>query len=58
MADRLVADGYREAGYVYVNIDDCWSTHERDNVTNRLQADPERFPSGIPALAKYVSRYH
>lgn len=55
MADRLVEDGYRDAGYNYVNIDDCWSLHKRDSVTKRLVADPERFPSGIPALAKYVS---
>lgn len=54
MADRLAADGYRDAGYVYVNIDDCWSAKERDPVTNRLLPDPKRFPSGMKALADYV----
>lgn len=54
MADRLVADGYRDAGYEYVNVDDCWTLLERDNATGRLVADPARFPSGIPALAKYM----
>ena len=54
MADCLVADGYREAGYVYVNIDDCWSSLQRDS-EGRLQADPDRFPSGIKFLADYVS---
>lgn len=54
MADRLVVDGYRDAGYVYVNIDDCWAALERDS-NGRLQADPQRFPSGIKFLADYVS---
>ncbi|XP_076446539.1 alpha-N-acetylgalactosaminidase-like isoform X2 [Babylonia areolata] len=55
MADRLVADGYRDAGYVYVNIDDCWSALERDS-EGRLQADPLRFPSGIKFLADYMHK--
>ena len=25
MADTMVAEGYKEAGYEYVIIDDCWS---------------------------------
>ena len=25
MTDRIVAEGYKEAGYEYVIIDDCWS---------------------------------
>ena len=41
MADRLAEDGWRELGYVYVNIDDCWSSMERD-AKGRLQADPKR----------------
>ncbi len=53
MADRLVEDGYKDVGYEYVNIDDCWSAKERDS-QGRLQADPVRFPSGIKALADYV----
>lgn len=53
MADRLAADGYRDAGYEYVNIDDCWMSKTRD-ANGRLQPDPERFPSGIKALADYV----
>jgi alpha-N-acetylgalactosaminidase len=53
MADRLVQDGYRDLGYEFVNIDDCWSSHERDS-EGRLQADPDRFPNGIKFLADYV----
>lgn len=52
-ADALVATGLRDAGYVYVNIDDCWQAPRRD-ARGRLRADPERFPGGIRALADYV----
>lgn len=53
MADRMAADGYRDAGYTYVNIDDCWASKQRDS-NFRLQPDPKRFPDGIKSLAKYV----
>ncbi|KAJ8274730.1 hypothetical protein COCON_G00093550 [Conger conger] len=53
MADRLAEDGWRELGYTYVNIDDCWSSKKRDG-KGRLQPDPKRFPGGIPELARYV----
>ncbi|XP_070198179.1 alpha-galactosidase A-like isoform X2 [Littorina saxatilis] len=53
MADRMVADGYREAGYEYVHIDDCWAAPQRDE-NGKLQADPQRFPSGMQALADYL----
>ena len=55
MADLLVSEGYRDVGYQYVNIDDCWSAKKRDPVTKALLPDPVRFPSGIKALADYVS---
>lgn len=54
MADRLASDGYKELGYEYVNVDDCWSELERDPVTKELVPDKKRFPSGIKALADYV----
>ncbi|XP_064608971.1 alpha-N-acetylgalactosaminidase-like [Liolophura sinensis] len=53
MADIIASEGYKDAGYEYVNIDDCWLAEERD-ANGRLQPDPDRFPSGIPALAKYI----
>ncbi|XP_061495300.1 alpha-N-acetylgalactosaminidase [Rhineura floridana] len=53
MADRLATDGWRELGYVYVNIDDCWMAKQRDSA-GQLIPDPERFPRGIKALADYV----
>ena len=51
----MAADGYKDVGYQYVNIDDCWALKQRDPKTLRLVPDPERFPSGMKALADYVS---
>ena len=48
-ADAMVESGMREAGYAYVNIDDCW--HGQRDSLGFIQADPDRFPSGIAALA-------
>ena len=55
MADILVGEGYRDVGYEYVAIDDCWMERERD-AHGRLQADAKRFPRGIAHLANYVSK--
>lgn len=52
MADAMVSSGMREAGYEYINIDDCWHG-ERDEDGN-IQENPARFPSGMKALADYV----
>jgi alpha-galactosidase len=52
MADAMVASGMKDAGYQYVNIDDCWQV-ARDN-TGKIIADADRFPSGIKAVADYV----
>lgn len=53
MADRLVADGFKDLGYEYVNIDDCWMENSRDE-NGRLVPDHKRFPNGIKGLADYV----
>uniref|UniRef100_A0A7N6B9G9 Alpha-galactosidase n=1 Tax=Anabas testudineus TaxID=64144 RepID=A0A7N6B9G9_ANATE len=53
MADVMVKEGWKDAGYEYVCIDDCWPSHDRD-AKGRLQADPRRFPGGIKKLADYV----
>ena len=49
-ADLLVSTGMRDAGYVYVNIDDTWEG-ERDG-QGRIQAN-SKFPD-MKALADYV----
>lgn len=52
-AEALVTSGMRDAGYEYVVVDDCWQDFRRDR-SGRLNSNPERFPSGIPALAKEI----
>ncbi len=64
IADAFVRHGLRELGYQYVNIDDCWArpkpgsasdtTQTGRDANGNLVADPVRFPSGIPALARYI----
>jgi alpha-galactosidase len=43
----------KAAGYVYVNVDDCWMAMNR-TAGGRLTHDPDRFPSGMKSLAGYV----
>ena len=51
-ADALVSSGMKDAGYQYVVIDDCWQV--RRDAAGKIVADPERFPSGIKALADAI----
>ncbi|MBQ0826760.1 NPCBM/NEW2 domain-containing protein [Streptomyces tagetis] len=53
VADLIVDKGLKDAGYEYVNLDDCWALPRRD-ADGRLVPDPARFPDGIGALADYV----
>lgn len=53
VADVFVAEGYKDAGYEYIVIDDCWSLRERD-AEGKLVADPAKFPGGMKALADYI----
>ena len=50
MADGIVKSGMRDAGYVYVNIDDTWEGHRdaNGNITTN-----NKFPD-MKALAAYV----
>jgi alpha-galactosidase len=51
-ADAIVSSGMKEAGYQYIIIDDCWQV-KRDSL-GFIQPDPDRFPSGMKALADYI----
>ncbi len=53
MADAMVSSGMRDAGYVYLVLDDGWMAMERDNQGN-LVPDPEKFPHGIKVVADYI----
>lgn len=51
-ADAMSTNGMKEAGYQYIVIDDCWQTGR--DASGNIVADPQKFPSGIKALADYV----
>ncbi|HTW47931.1 MAG TPA: alpha-galactosidase [Acidobacteriaceae bacterium] len=51
-ADTIASNGMKDAGYVYINLDDCWQSSRDAN--GNIVADAAKFPSGIKALADYV----
>ncbi|MCW3112534.1 MAG: alpha-galactosidase [Segetibacter sp.] len=52
IADAMVSTGMKNAGYTYINIDDCWHG-ERDSL-GFIHPNAQRFPSGMKALSDYV----
>jgi alpha-galactosidase len=52
-ADFFVSSGLKDAGYKYVNIDDCWLEKSR-SADGHLVPDPVKFPDGIKGTADYV----
>lgn len=52
-ADYFVSSGLKDAGYTYVDLDDCWSLKQR-GAQGQLVADPVKFPHGMAWLADYV----
>jgi len=53
IADAMVSSGMREAGYVYLVLDDAWMAARRDG-RGRLVADPRKFPGGMKAIGDYI----
>ena len=52
VARALVDSGLRDAGYKYVNIDDCWM-HKRGS-DGHIIPFKDKFPSGMRALGDYI----
>jgi len=52
IADAMASNGMKDAGYQFINIDDCWHG-ERDSL-GFIHPDKIRFPSGMKALADYI----
>ncbi len=52
-ADAMVDTGMKSAGYEYVIVDAGWKAKKRA-ADGKLVANPQKFPSGIKALADYV----
>jgi len=53
IAEAMVRSGMRDAGYVYLVLDDGWMAKERDGAGN-LAGDPVKFPGGMKALGEYI----
>jgi len=51
-ADAMVTSGMKDAGYEYINIDDCWQVG-RDQ-EGRIIVDSIKFPGGMRQLADYI----
>lgn len=54
IAKAMKESGLSDAGYVYVNIDDCWQSSMRDE-NGKMQGDLTTFPHGIKWLVKKVN---
>src|ERR1700689_297650 len=52
MADAMVKSGMKDAGYQYVNVDDCWQV-SRDPSGN-IVPDTQHFPHGMKAVGDYI----
>jgi alpha-galactosidase len=52
MADVFVEKGLKDAGYEYIVIDDGWQIDRDEN--GNIIVNPDKFPSGIKALADYI----
>jgi alpha-galactosidase len=52
VAHAIANNGMKDAGYRYINIDDCW--HGTRDSLGFIHPDPVRFPSGMKALADYI----
>ena len=52
VARAMVSSGLRDAGYRYVNVDDCWQSHRRSD--GHIVPSAQKFPSGMRALGDYI----
>ncbi len=52
IADAMIESGLRDAGYVYINIDDCW--HGSRDKDGFIQVDATKFPHGMKYVADYI----
>lgn len=55
IAKAVKNSGLADAGYVYVNLDDCWQSSMRDE-NGKLQGDLTTFPHGIKWLADEINK--
>lgn len=54
IAKAVKESGLADAGYVYINLDDCWQSSLRDE-NGKLQGDFSTFPHGIKWLVEQIN---
>ncbi len=54
MAEAVKKTGLADAGYIYINLDDCWHSSMRDE-NGKLQGDFSTFPHGIKWLVEKIN---
>ena len=54
-AEAMKKTGLLDAGYQYVNLDDCWQSSMRTQ-DGRLQGDLTRFPRGMKPLIEEINQ--
>lgn len=54
IAHAMVDSGLADAGYKFINLDDCWQSSMRD-CDGKLQGDLKTFSKGIPQLIKDIN---
>lgn len=52
VARAMVSSGLRDAGYRYVNVDDCWQEYRAPD--GHIVPNRKKFPSGMRALGDYI----
>ena len=55
IADAMKKTGLLDAGYKYINLDDCWQSSLRTS-DGKLQGDLTRFPKGIKPLVEDLNK--
>ena len=53
VADAMIKNGMRDAGYNYIVIDDGWEAAQRDS-SGTIIPDPGKFPHGMKVLGDYL----
>lgn len=51
-AEKIVSLGFKDLGYEYVVMDDCWSAGR--NSSGYLIPDPQKFPNGVADVADKI----
>ncbi len=54
IAEAVKKSGLADAGYSYINLDDCWQSSMRDE-NGKMQGDLSTFPHGIKWLVEQVN---